>query len=236
MPEPGEQLSVVRCPLRRDGRSTYIINMIGRRSHLYVALLTISFVISASVISHFTIASFAHLNDEPEYAPIVERQMDFQDFRLKTHEGKDFDLRQYSADKKLLIVGFMAGWCKNSNQNGQVIKNLYDKYKTRGLGVVIVSEYSTSDEIATHINRIGIDYPIVVETTKRGERKKSAHYRYRRQLGDKRRWGTPFYVLVESQNIEPAGIIFARRVHTVSGEIVQSEAEAFIEQKLGGDK
>lgn len=185
---------------------------------------------SVLVFSHSAIAALS--SDEPEYAPIVERQMDFQEFRLKTPEGNDFDLRNYAADKKLLIVGFVAGWCKNSNQNGHIVKALYDKYKTRGLGVVIVSEYSTPDEITTHIGRIGIDYPIVVETTKLDERKKSSHYHYRRALKDKRKWGTPFYVIVERANIEPAGSIFARRVHTVSGEIVQAEAEAFIEQRL----
>jgi len=72
----------------------------------------------------------------------------------------------------------------------------------------------------------------VVETTKLGERKKSSHYRYRRALKDKRKWGTPFYMIVERENIEPAGSVFARRVHTVSGEIIQAEAEAFIEQRL----
>lgn len=215
-------------PARRC--SPYITNVIGRKSFLQAILFTICIAASAAIFS--TTAIPAYSNDEPEYAPIVERQLDFQEFRLKTSEGQDFDLRRYTSDKKLIIVAFMAGWCKNSNQNGHVLKSLYDKYKTRGLGVVIVSEYSNHQEITTHINRIGIDYPLVVETSTRNERKKSSHYRYRREVKDKRKWGTPFYVIIERQNIEREGSVLARRVHTVSGEIVQSEAESFIEQRI----
>lgn len=201
-----------------------------------VILLTIYLILLTAGFSSSAIAVGAPSNDEPEYAPIVERQIEFQEFRLKTPDGQAFDLRRYAADKKLLIVGFVAGWCKNSNQNGHIVKSLCEKYKTRGLGVVIVSEYSSPGEISTHIGRIGIDYPIVVETTKLGERKKSSHYRYRQAVKDKRKWGTPFYVIIEHQNIEPAGSVFARRVYTVSGEIIEKEAEAFIEQRIGGER
>ncbi len=173
------------------------------------------------------------INDEPEYAPIVERAMDFHDFTLKTIEGGDFNLRGFAEGKKLIIVGFVAGWCKNSNENGHVIKRLADKYRERGLGVVIVAEYSSREDMRIHIGRIGIDYPVVVETDKRDKRKKSAHYSYRRAVGDERKWGTPFYVLIDARDIEPANSpAFARRVYTVSGEMIESEAEAFIERAL----
>ncbi|HEY7546086.1 MAG TPA: redoxin domain-containing protein [Blastocatellia bacterium] len=170
---------------------------------------------------------------DDEYAPIVERSIDFQDFTLKTIDGEDFNLRQFAQGKKLTLVAFVAGWCKNSNQNGHVIKRLSDKYRERGLGVVIVAEYSSPEEMRIHIGRIGIDYPIVVETDRRDKRKKSAHYLYRRQVEDARKWGTPFYVLISARDIEPApSKMLAHHVYTVSGEIVESEAEAFIERML----
>jgi hypothetical protein len=134
----------------------------------------------------------------------------------------------------LIIISYVAGWCSNSNRNGHVLKRLHDKYASRGVGVVIVSEYSTPEDVKTHVARIGIDYPVVVETSKRGDRKKSLHYKYRRAVKDERKWGTPFYVIVEAQDLLPAaeGTPLARRVHTVSGEIIESEAEKFIEQRL----
>lgn len=173
------------------------------------------------------------IEDESEYAPIVERSFDFHDFTLKTIGGEDFNLRRFAEGRKLIIVGFVAGWCKNSNENGHIIKRLADKYRERGLGVVIVAEYSTAEDMRIHIGRIGIDYPVVVETDRRDKRKKSAHYGYRRAVGDERKWGTPFYVLIDARDIEPANSpAFARRVYTVSGEIIESEGEAFIERML----
>src|SRR5512138_2514006 len=108
----------------------------------------------------------AFFNDEPEIAPIVERQLDVSDFTLKTSDGRSFNLREYARDKRLMIVAYVAGWCPNSNRNGHVLKRLYDKFHRRGLGVVVVMEYSDPSEIAIHMNRIGIDYPVVVETTR----------------------------------------------------------------------
>jgi glutathione peroxidase-family protein len=174
-------------------------------------------------------------NDTPEPAPITERKLDYYDFTLKSTDGRSFNLRDYAADKRVTIVAYVAGWCPNSNQNGHVIKRLYDKYRERGLGVVVVTEYSDGEEVRIHVNRIGIDYPVVMETKSRGDRKDSLHYKYRRAVGDKRKWGTPFYVIIAAQDVQAAApkAPLAKHVYTVSGEIVESEAERFIEQQLG---
>ena len=173
---------------------------------------------------------------DPEPAPIVERKMDFEDFTLKSLDGQPFNLRDYANGKRLIIVSYVAGWCPNSNNNGHVVKRLYDKFRDRGLGVVAVSEYSTREEVSVHVNRVGADYPVVVETDSTKARKQSAHYRYRTRAGDGRKWGTPFHVIISAQDIEQeqGGGILARRVHTVSGEMIEAEAERFIEQHLGG--
>ena len=172
--------------------------------------------------------------DKPEYAAFIERNLDFFDFSFRTIEDKPFNLRDYAADKPVVIVEYFAGWCANSNRNGHVVERLWSKYRTRGLAVVGVAEYSTPNELRVHINRIGIDYPVVIETMKRRDRKDSSHHKYRRAVGDKRRWGTPFYVIIEACDIQPPGSDgpLARRVFTVSGELIESEAERFIEQRL----
>ena len=51
------------------------------------------------------------LNDQPEPAPIVERQLDFFDFTLKSTDGKNFNLREYTTNNRLIVVAFIAGWC-----------------------------------------------------------------------------------------------------------------------------
>lgn len=173
-------------------------------------------------------------SDKSEDAPIIERSLDYRDFTLKTAGGEEFNLRAFAEGKRLIIINYVAGWCSNSNRNGHVLKRLHDKFVGRGVGVVVVAEYSAPEEIKTHVARIGIDYPVVVETGKRGDRKRSAHYKYRRAVDDERKWGTPFYVIIEARDVLPAaeGAPLARRVHTVSGEIIEAEAEEFIERRL----
>ena len=132
-----------------------------------------------------------------------------------------------------MIIEFLAGWCQNSNRNGHILERLWTRYREHGLGVVGVAEYSNDADLRTHINRIGIDYPVVVETRKLDQRKKSSHYKYRRAVGDKRKWGTPFYVIVDSNDIVSAvDEPFSRHVYTVSGELIEDEADRFIREHL----
>lgn len=175
---------------------------------------------------------------KPDYAPIVERELEFHDFAYRTLEGAPFDLRGYAQGKSLVIVEYFAGWCANSNRNGHIVERLWNEYRERGLGVVGVAEYSDLDELRTHINRIGIDYPVVIETSKHDQRKDSFHYKYRRAVGDKRKWGTPFYVIIDTRDIEAPlpNAPIAHRVYTVSGEIVEAEADQFIRQRIADSR
>jgi len=179
-------------------------------------------------------AGLATDDARPDYAPIVERKLDFYDFTYQTVEGGAFDLRDYAQGKSVVIVEYLAGWCPNSNRNGHIVERLWTKYRERGLGLVGVAEYSDAAELRIHIGRIGIDYPFVVETRKRDQRKDSSHYKYRRAAGDKRKWGTPFYVIIDQRDIEPAATKgpLARRVYTVSGELVEAEADQFIRERV----
>ena len=182
-------------------------------------------------------ASVATDDATPDDAPIIERKLDFYDFTYQTVEGGPFDLRDYAQGKSVVIVEYLAGWCPNSNRNGHIVERLWTKYRERGLGVVGVAEYSDANELRIHIGRIGIDYPFVVETRKREQRKDSSHYKYRHAVGDKRKWGTPFYVIIDARDIQPAAAKgpLARRVYTVSGELVEAEADQFIRDRVGDE-
>jgi peroxiredoxin len=172
--------------------------------------------------------------DGAEFAPIVERKIDFYNFAYQTVDGHAFDLRDYAKDKSVVIIAYVAGWCPNSNRNGHIIEKTWSAHRDHGLGIVGVAEYSDPEELRIHINRIGIDYPVVVETKDRNHRKSSSHYSYRHAVGDKRKWGTPFYVIVDARDIEADSQtrLLARRVYTVSGEVEESELERFIHPRL----
>ncbi len=55
-------------------------------------------------------ASVATDDAKPDYAPIVERKLDFYDFTYQTVEGGPFDLRDYAQGKSVVIVEYLAGW------------------------------------------------------------------------------------------------------------------------------
>lgn len=208
------------------------------RNRLLLSILVAAMIGGPSVLSFSNPAApparSAGDDAKPEYAPIVERKLDFYNFTYQSVTGAPFDLREYAKDKTLLIVEYFAGWCPNSNRNGHVIQRLSTRYRASGLGVVGVSEYSNATEFSIHIGRIGIDYPVVLETKKRDQRKDSSHYKYRRAAEDKRKWGTPFYVIIEARDIEPAAPSgpLARRVFTISGEMVEEEADRFIRERV----
>lgn len=200
-------------------------------------LLVVASIIAAPGLSASQLmlrADVATDDAKPDYAPIIERRLDYYDFSYQTFQGAPFDLVDYARDKRVVIVEYLAGWCPNSNRNGHILERLWTKYRDRGLGVVGVAEYSDAYELRIHIGRIGIDYPFVVETTKLGQRKDSRHYKYRHAVGDKRKWGTPFYVIIDMRDIEPisANGPLARRIFTVSGELADDEADRFIRERL----
>ena len=208
--------------------------------------LTPLLVLAALIAASPTPSGFRHLkplakvwadDDKPDYAPILERRLDFHNFNLPTVDGHPFNLRDYARGKQLVIIEFLAGWCRNSNRNGHILERLWTRYRDHGLGVVGVAEYSNDADLRTHINRIGIDYPVVVETRKLDQRKNSSNYKYRRAVGDKRKWGTPFYVIVDSSDIVAAvDGPFSRHVYTVSGELIEDEADRFIQEHLANTK
>jgi hypothetical protein len=204
--------------------------IISRRNGLITFLLAAA-MIAATPVSHAIVTAD---DAKPDYAPIVERKLDFYSFTYETVGDGPFNLRDYAQGKSMVIVEYFAGWCPNSNRNGHILERLWTKYRERGLGVVGVAEYSDAIELRTHIGRIGIDYPVVVETRKRDQRKNSSHYEYRRAVGDKRKWGTPFYVIIDTRDIEPAAPRgpLARRVYTVSGELAEAEADQFIRERV----
>src|SRR5512138_1674680 len=107
--------------------------------------LTPLLVLAALIAASPTPSGFRHLeplakvwadDDNPDYAPILERRLDFHNFNLPTVDGHPFHLRDYAVGKQLVIIEFLAGWCRNSNRNGHILERLWTRYRDHGLGVV----------------------------------------------------------------------------------------------------
>ncbi|NNE99923.1 MAG: redoxin domain-containing protein [Pyrinomonadaceae bacterium] len=188
-------------------------------------LFAIAFLTIGLVISTF---------GQHEYAPLKEKKIKYQDWTYKNVlTNEDINLRNFTKDKKLVMVFYFAPWCHSSNYQAPVTQKLYQKYKDQGFGVIGVSLYGTLEKVRETVNKRGIEFPVVTETFSKSDRKKSLHYNYRKKTGDNRKWGTPYNVFLIPDKLNKSGDLLTKKTFVVNGEIVEKEAEAFIRQRLG---
>lgn len=167
------------------------------------------------------------------YVPLREVEMDIKDFSFATLDGGTVTLSEAIKGKKLVLVHYFAAWCHNSNFDVKTMKELYEKYKDRGLMVIGVCEYSNETELRGFIERHKPEYPICIEGDgKFKDRTGTTHYAYRSKLDDNRHWGTPLNILIEAADVQKKGEIVARRVRIAPGEVIKSEFEQLIQEKL----
>ena len=187
---------------------------------LFVAIL-ITFVLS--------FVAFA----QNEQAPMSEKTLAYRDWTYKTVDGgKELNLRQAIAGKKLAVVVYWAPWCPNWKFDAPFVQGLYEKYKENGLEIIGVAEYDTVDKMKAHVKDQKLTFPIVYESAASADREKTTHFAMRREAGDARKWGSPWYVFLEPTKLE-RGEILANKLQLVNGELIKTEAEKYIRERLG---
>ena len=169
-----------------------------------------------------------------ETAPMTEKEFKYKDWTFRNlANGKDVNLRSFAAGKKLVLVVYFASWCPNWKKEAPTVQKLYEKYKDKGFDVVAVSEYASLDETRENINDNKFTFTVVTESEKREDKEKTTHYAFRKDAGDTRNWGSPWNLFLETDKIEKKGDTLVKKAFVVNGEIIESEVEAFIRQKLG---
>jgi len=185
------------------------------------------------VFAAISTSAFAQDDKGHYYVPLRDVDMEIKDFNFAMLDGKTINLREAVKGKKLVLVHYFAAWCHNSNFDVKTMKELYEKYKDRGLMVIGVCEYSNENELRGFIERHQPEYPICIEGDgKFKDRTGTTHYAYRSLLEDNRHWGTPLNVLIAAEDIQKKGDIIAKHVRIAPGEVIKSEFEELIEQKL----
>lgn len=169
-----------------------------------------------------------------EQSPIVEKEIVYKDWTLKgIRDGRDTNLRNLTKGKKLVAVVYFAPWCPNWRHDAPMLERLYEKYNKQGFEIVAVGEYGSTDEMNANIKEFNITFPAVFESFSRDARQNTLHYAYRQTTGDARRWGSPYYVFLERASLEKKGDVLLKQTSVINGEMIESEGEAFIRQKLG---
>lgn len=182
----------------------------------------------------FLLLSFSFALAQNEQAPLVEKEFNYKNWTYKgVHDGKEVNLRDFTAGKKLVLVVYFAPWCGNWKHEAPFVQKMYEKYKSAGLEVIGVGEYGSLDEIKANLADKKITFPVVYESLALDAREKTSHYDYRKELGDTRKWGSPFNIFLEPGNLKKEGSVITHKAFIAGGELIEPEAEKFIREKLG---
>jgi len=169
-----------------------------------------------------------------EQSPIVEKEIAYKNWTYTdSRTGKDINLRDYTKGKKLVAVIYYAPWCPNWRHDAPMVERLYEKYKDKGFAVIGVSEYDTVDAAKANLDTMKITFPSVHESTDRADKQKTLHYEYRHATGDNRNWGSPWYIFLTPKTMEKKGDLLTKKTFEINGEMIETEGEAFIREKLG---
>jgi thiol-disulfide isomerase/thioredoxin len=180
------------------------------------------------------IVSTARATGGDESVLIEEKAIKYKDWTFADLQtGKPVRLRDFVANKRLVLVVYFAPWCGNWRAEAPRVARLYEKYKAQGFDVVAVNNYATKEDAKKFFGDKGAPYTVVVESESGDARTKTSHYECRISTGDKRMWGSPYNVFIEPAKISKTGDVLMERAFVASGEIIEEDADKFIAERLG---
>ncbi len=178
--------------------------------------------------------SFSFVSAQTEQTPLVEKEFKYKNWTYKTvRDGNEINLREFTVGKKLVLVVYFAPWCGNWKHEAPFVQKMYEKYKSSGFDVIGIGEYGTIDEMKANLDDKKITFPTVYESLALDAREKTLHFDYRKELGDTRKWGSPWNIFLEPANLKKDGEVLTKKAFIAGGELIEIEAEKFIRQKLG---
>lgn len=171
-----------------------------------------------------------------EQSPITEKPIAYKDWTYKNIRGGETNLREFTRGKKLVMVVYWAPWCPNWKNDLAFVQSLHEKYAASGLAIMGVGEYDPVERMKAHLEQYKLTFPSVYETDAQAARLTSPHYSLRMIAGDKRKWGTPWYVFLDPAKLNGSGDTLTENTTLVNGELIRPEAEKYVREKLGLDR
>ncbi|HLG19359.1 MAG TPA: TlpA disulfide reductase family protein [Bdellovibrionota bacterium] len=178
------------------------------------ALYVVRISVLAALISGSAVS--APLDDH-EYASVQKVATGLPDAEFLAPGGKTtVKLSALRDQNNLLLVSFFAPWCENSNNEASFLPLLNERYRKKGLKIVLVSEYGSPDEVRKFVDKYKLPFPLLMESWSKDSdvRQSTYHYRVRTKLGDTRKWGTPTNLLF----VKPSNGTYA-----IFGEMIERE-------------
>jgi len=157
----------------------------------------------------------------------------FHDFYGTALDGRNINFHLPSEpgyqSANILFLAYTAEWCVNCNYEAPYLAELYRKYHSKGLEIVTRTEYSEVDKVREFIARHQMQYPVIIGSEiayddRETIRMETFQYLLRKALGDSRKWGTPFNIIVVDGDIE--------NPYVVVGEMKSDQVNDLIERTL----
>jgi peroxiredoxin len=86
------------------------------------------------------------------------------DFALRSLEGGNIRLSEYRGN--VVLLGFWARWCGDCRQAMQALNEVNEKYQRAGLVTLSINVGDTEEQAATMAHSLGLEFPVLVDTTK----------------------------------------------------------------------
>jgi len=164
----------------------------------------------------------------------LKELFEFKDFIGKTMDGGYVNFHQPKEKgykpAKMLMMSYIAEWCKNCNYEAPYLREIYKKYHSRGLEIVGRSEYSEVEKMKAVLQKNQTPFPVITGSViayseRQKIRMETFQYLLRNTLGDKRTWGTPFTIIVLNNDLN--------NPYVAMGEIKAEQFDALLEKTFG---
>lgn len=158
---------------------------------------------------------------------VIRNLLNFEVETLAGNEIKILDRFEKEGYPKLVILSFMAEWCKNCNYEASFLGDIYRSWHNKGLEMLVIAEYSEPRKFELFVKRHSLPMPWYlgqVRLKDKEKRESTMHYRLRSVLMDKRGWGTPFHILIAGGD--------GSKVYFVNGEFKESDLIFFLNEYL----
>jgi peroxiredoxin len=86
------------------------------------------------------------------------------DFALRSLGGGNMRLSEYRGS--VVLLGFWARWCGDCRQAMQALNEVHAKYQKAGLVTLGIDVDDTEDQAATMAQTLGIDFPVLLDTSR----------------------------------------------------------------------